>query len=103
TIEAGRMAVSRAMLSYATIEGSRVAGAMETLTVSDGQAEVQSAAPMLAPFTITVTVSGVKAFNARAVGDTVTVAVSYQFQPVIKVPGFSGATWNDTNTVYVGD
>jgi Flp pilus assembly protein TadG len=105
TIEAGRMAVSRAMLSYASIQGSRVAGAMGTPTVADVQAAVQSAAPMLGlpSGSITVTVSGGKAFAARALGDTVTVALNYQFQPVIPVPGFSGATWNDANTVFVGD
>jgi Flp pilus assembly protein TadG len=115
-IEAGRMVVTRAMLSYATIEASRTAAVSGSTTLTQVRDMVKNAAPMLVLNNSNIVVSagpsvplgGVAyasdaAFAARVTGSQVTVAVTYTFSPAISIPAaITSRTWTDTNTVTVG-
>jgi Flp pilus assembly protein TadG len=106
-IEAGRMVVSRAMLSYASINGVRTAAVSGTASLSDVQNTVISSAPMLAltASNITVSIDGAttsSAFLARTAGDDVSVTVTYTFQPMVSLPaGLTTRTWTATTQAVV--
>lgn len=107
SIEAGRMVVSRAMLSYASINGVRAAAVTGTASQTVVQNTVIQSAPLLAlnPSNVTVAVQGdssVSAFVGRTTGNTVSVTVTYTFQPMVSLPaGLTTRTWTATTQAVV--
>lgn len=99
-IEGGRFVVSKLMLNYAVAVGARAAAVENTSSTTDVQTAVSRAAPMLTLGTVTVTVSGGKAFAARAPGDLVTVRASYNFRKYLWSP-FPSRTFNASSEVTV--
>jgi hypothetical protein len=75
SLDAGRMVVGRAMLSYAVICGTRKAVVASTTTTTAVQAAVTAAAPML-PLTTNVVTTSAATWAARTSGDTVTVTAT---------------------------
>jgi len=100
TLEVGRFIISREMLAYAVIVGARQAAVMGTADAATVQTTVVQTAPLLSLSTsaVNVTDQSGAAFAARAVGDVMQVQVTYQFQPAIPIPGWSGASWTETQT-----
>ena len=126
SIEAGRMVVSRMMLSYAVIEGGRAAGTRGTANCTDVEAAVINASPLLkltaadidtevvtaaAPAcNVAASSAGVDnetAFDNRTVWNgtmgasatsCVRVTVRYTFTPVI---GLYAKTWTVENATVV--
>jgi Flp pilus assembly protein TadG len=84
SLDAGRMVVGRAMLSYAVICGTRKGVVAATTTTTAVQAAVTAAAPML-PLTTNVVTTSAATWAARTSGDTVTVTATYTFKPSLPV------------------
>jgi Flp pilus assembly protein TadG len=120
-IEMGRLVMSRQMLTYATMEGVRVAASMGTLNTTAVQDAVIAAAPMLsltssniavtaalgpppvdcaswAAATYTVATYGTR---SRATRDCAQVVVTYTFQPVLGVKWWTSHAWVETQTMEV--
>jgi Flp pilus assembly protein TadG len=112
TIEVGRMVACKQMLTYATMEGVRVAAALGTSSDTVVQNTVIGASPMLGLSTSNVIVAvesgacggAAKAWGTRAAGDCVRVTVSYTFTTVLVgqwrwMP--ASKTWTSVQTMTV--
>jgi Flp pilus assembly protein TadG len=99
-LEGGRFVVSRTMLSYAVINGARIAAIQSTPDVAAVQTAVRNSARLLNVTGINVTVSGGKTFANRTTGDTITVTGSYAFQKFMMSP-FGNRTFTARSAIVI--
>jgi Flp pilus assembly protein TadG len=99
-LEGGRFVVSRTMLSYAVINGARIASLQSTPDVAAVQTAVRNSARLLNVTGINVTVSGGKTFANRTTGDTITVTGSYAFQKLMMSP-FGNRTFTARSAIVI--
>ena len=117
SIEAGRMVACRQMLTYATMDGARVAAALGTSTVTAVQTAVVGSSPLLGITAANVTVSAFAGpcvaglpvgaaivFTNRQPNDCAQVRVNYTFTPALSGSWGSWLTsraWVETQAVTV--
>jgi Flp pilus assembly protein TadG len=106
-IDGGRLVVTRCMLNYAVIVGSRMASMPQTPAAANVQSAVVAAAPFLGLTTAAVTVtitSGAttKSFTSRAAGDTATVSATYNYTAFLTfMSKFASRAFSSTSAVIV--
>jgi Flp pilus assembly protein TadG len=107
-IDGGRFVVTRCMLNYAVIVGSRMASMPQTPAQLNVQNAVVAAAPFLglttAAVTVTIKDSGgtTKGFITRAAGDTATVSATYNYHAFVTLMSkFASRTFTSTSAITV--
>jgi Flp pilus assembly protein TadG len=106
-IDGGRFVISHCMLRYAAIVGSRMASMPSTASATVVQTAAANASPFLALTTAAVTVvitngATVKTFASRAVGDTATVTVAYNYHAFLTFfSKFGSRSYSATSAVDV--
>ena len=106
-LDGGRFVVTRCMLNYAVIVGSRMASVPQTPALLNVQNAVISAAPLLgltsAAVTVTITNGAVtKGFPARTAGDTATVSATYNYRAFLTFfSRFGSQTFTSTSAITV--
>jgi Flp pilus assembly protein TadG len=106
-IDGGRLVITRCMLNYAVIVGSRMASMPQTPAATNVQNAVVAAAPFLSLTTAAVTVTitnGVtaKTFASRTVGDTATVSATYSYHAFLTfMSRFGSRSFSSTSAVTV--
>ncbi|HZL21065.1 MAG TPA: TadE/TadG family type IV pilus assembly protein [Polyangia bacterium] len=106
-IDGGRFVVTRCMLNYAVIVGSRMASMPQTPALLNVQNAVVAAAPFLGLTTGSVTVTitngaSTKGFTTRAAGDTATVSATYNYSAFLTFfSKFASRTFTSTSAITV--
>jgi Flp pilus assembly protein TadG len=107
-LDGGRLVITRCMLNYAVIVGSRMASMPQTPAAANVQTAVVAAAPFLGltagAVTVTITNSGgvTKAFVSRAAGDTATVSATYSFRAFVTLMSkFASRSFSSTSAITV--
>jgi Flp pilus assembly protein TadG len=106
-LDGGRFVVTRCMLNYAVIVGSRMASMPQTPALLNVQTAVVAAAPFLGltPGSVTVTITNgaaTKGFPVRAAGDTATVSATYSYHAFLTFfSKFGSRTFTSTSAITV--
>jgi Flp pilus assembly protein TadG len=108
-IDGGRFVVTRCMLNYAVIVGSRMASMPQTPALLNVQNAVVAAAPFLGlttgAVTVTITIgktATTRGFTTRVAGDTATVSATYNYHAFVTLMSkFASRTFTSTSAVTV--